>query len=161
MTKFDLVKLINEKPYTPYNLSKDMHGIILRSNSGNNEVLFFNPKNIGEYIIVNIDSCDVEIDKEKLPNEMKEKLLQNYDKLFGKSVAKFEPLKIKEYDTVELLVEDEKYAKFGIHKGDTGCVMNNNGVQNYIEVDFSGIDKNGEYYGDCISVKIEDLKKIK
>lgn len=39
--------------------------------------------------------------------------------------------------------------------------MDNNAVQNYIEVDFSGIDKDGKYYGDCISVKIDDLKVIK
>lgn len=71
------------------------------------------------------------------------------------------PTAINEYDMVELLVEEERYATFGVHKGDVGCVMDNNAVQNYIEVDFSGIDKNGNYYGDCISVKINDLKVIK
>ena len=39
--------------------------------------------------------------------------------------------------------------------------MDNKAVQNYIEVDFSGIDENGIFYGDCISVKIDDLKVIK
>ena len=51
-------------------------------------------------------------------------------------------------------------AFYGIHKGDRGCVMEDNAVQNYVEVDFSGIDENGELYGDCISVKIDDLKVI-
>lgn len=78
-----------------------------------------------------------------------------------KAKNKIQPIKIKEYDMVELLVEEDSYAKFGIHKGDRGCVMDNSAVQNYIEVDFSGIDKNGEFYGDCISVKIDDLKVIK
>ena len=68
---------------------------------------------------------------------------------------------IKEYNMVELIVEEDRYARFGIHKGDRGCVMDNNAVQDYIEVDFSGIDKNGKFYGDCISVKIDDLKVIK
>lgn len=27
---------------------------------------------------------------------------------------------IKEYDLVELLIEDEKYSKFGVHKGNKG-----------------------------------------
>jgi len=27
-------------------------------------------------------------------------------------------------------------------------------------VDFSGIDENGNFYGDCISVKIDDLKVV-
>lgn len=61
---------------------------------------------------------------------------------------------------VELLVENAKYAKYGIHKGDKGCVMDDNAVQNYVEVDFSGIDKNGNFYGDCISVNVDDLKVI-
>ena len=39
--------------------------------------------------------------------------------------------------------------------------MEGDAVQNYIEVDFSGIDKKGNFYGNCISVKIEDLKVIK
>lgn len=62
---------------------------------------------------------------------------------------------------VELIVEDNKYAKYGIHKGDIGCVMDNKAVQNYIEVDFSGVDENGKYYGECISVKLDDLKLLK
>lgn len=69
-------------------------------------------------------------------------------------------MQIKEYDMVELVVEDAKYSKFGIHKGGRGCVMDAKAVQNYIEVDFSGINSEGEIYGDCISVKIEDLKVI-
>ena len=39
--------------------------------------------------------------------------------------------------------------------------MDNNAIQDCIEVDFSGINKNGDFYGDCISVKIKDLKVIK
>ena len=77
-----------------------------------------------------------------------------------KFFKKLERYKIKSYDMVELLVEDEKYTRYGIHKGDRGCVMDDNDVQDYIEVDFSGIDENGNYYGDCISVKINDLKII-
>lgn len=38
--------------------------------------------------------------------------------------------------------------------------MEDYAVQNYVLVDFSGIDKQGEYYGDCISVKIDDLKVV-
>ena len=72
-----------------------------------------------------------------------------------------EPVSINEYDIVELLVEEDRYTKFGVHKGARGCVMDNKAVQNYIEVDFSGIDENGKFYGDCISVKIDDLKVIK
>lgn len=68
---------------------------------------------------------------------------------------------IRAYDIVELIVEDDKYSKFGIHKGDRGCVMDDNAIENYIEVDFSGIDNDGDFYGECISVKTDDLKVVK
>ena len=55
---------------------------------------------------------------------------------------------------VELLAEEDRYTKFDVHKGEKA-------VQNYIEVDFSNIDENGDFYGVCIFAKIDDLKVIK
>ena len=161
MKKLDLVKLINEKPYLENNLQKDMHGIVISENSNTVAVLFFNPQNIGNYAIVNVNIHDIIIDNEKLPDKMQRELLLNFDKILEKAKSYLEPIIIKEYDIVELLVEEDRYSKFGVHKGARGCVMDNKAVQNYIEVDFSGIDENGNFYGDCISVKIDDLKVIK
>lgn len=161
MKKLDLVKLKNDKPYKVFNLVKDMHGIVIELKFDNADVLFFNPQNVGDYAIVNVKLMDLELEKEKLPVEFEKELLSKLDDIIAKAKSEIQPIKIKEYDMVELIVEKDRYAKFGIHKGDRGCVMDNNAVQNYIEVDFSGIDKDGNYYGDCISVKIDDLKVIK
>ena len=161
MKKLDLVKLKNDKPYKTYNLVKGMHGIVVELNFDNADVLFFNPQNVGDYAIVNVKIMDLDLDKEKLPTEFEKELLSKLETLKLKAKNVIEPIAKNEYDMVELLVEEERYTKFGIHKGDRGCVMDNNAVQNYIEVDFSGIDKDGNYYGDCISVKIDDLKVIK
>lgn len=160
MKKFDLVLLKNENPYKQYNLEKNMHGIVLENYFDTLIVLFFNPKNQGDYITATISVSDVMVCNEKIPEKMINELSYNLDIIKSKSKKKFEPLRIKAYDMVELLVEDIKYTKYGIHKGDRGCVMEDNAVQNYVEVDFSGIDENGEFYGDCISVKIDDLKVI-
>ncbi len=160
MKKFDLVLLKNENPYKQYNLEKNMHGIVLENYFDTLIVLFFNPKNQGDYITATISVSDVMVCNEKIPEKMINELSSNLDIIKSKSKEKFEPLRIKAYDMVELLVEDIKYTKYGIHKGDRGCVMEDNAVQNYVEVDFSGIDENGELYGDCISVKIDDLKVI-
>ena len=160
MKKFDLILLKNENPYKQYNLEKNMHGIVLENYFDTLIVLFFNPKNQGDYITATISVSDVMVCNEKMPEKMINELSSNLDIIKSKSKEKFEPLRIKAYDMVELLVEDIKYTKYGIHKGDRGCVMEDNAVQNYVEVDFSGIDENGEFYGDCISVKIDDLKVI-
>lgn len=138
-----------------------MHGIVVDVNYEKADVLFFNPHNVGDYAILSVKTMDLDLDKEKLPTEFKNELLSKLDILKLKAKNGLEAIAINEYDIVELLVEEERYTKFGIHKGDRGCVMDNNAVQNYIEVDFSGIDKDGNYYGECISVKIEDLKVIK
>lgn len=161
MKKLDLVKLKNSEPYKSHNVIDDMHGIVVDVIHENAEVLFFNPHNVGDYTIVNVKTTDLDLDKEKLPIEIEKELLSKLDTVKSKAKNILEPIAINEYDMVELLVEEERYAKFGIHKGDTGCVMDNNAVQNYIEVDFSGIDKDGNYYGDCISVRIDHLKVIK
>ena len=161
MKKLDLVKLKNDKPFKVYNIVKGMHGIVVELNFDNADVLFFNPQNVGDYAIVNVKIMDLDLDKEKLPTEFEKELLSKLETLKLKAKNVIEPIAINEYDMVELLVEEERYTKFGIHKGDRGCVMDNNAVQNYIEVEFSGIDEDGNYYGDCISVKIDDLKVIK
>ena len=161
MKKLDLVKLKNSEPYKSHNVIDDMHGIVVGVIHENAEVLFFNPHNVGDYTIVNVKTTDLDLDKEKLPIEIEKELLSKLDTVKSKAKNILEPIAINEYDMVELLVEEERYAKFGIHKGDTGCVMDNNAVQNYIEVDFSGIAKDGNYYGDCISVRIDHLKVIK
>lgn len=160
MKKFDLIKLKNEEPYRQYNLEKNMHGIVLECNFNILNVLFFNPKNLGDYIIIKIRKNDVVEEKEKLPENIITELNLKLESILSKTKEKFKPLSVKAYDNVELLVEDDKYSKYGIHKGDIGCVMDDYAVQDYVEVDFSGIDQDGNYYGDSISVKVSDLKVI-
>lgn len=126
-------------------------------------VLFLNDKIVGDYAVLKVSNEDIKKVDIKLPinfiSELKKSNKLNEENLLKKqSFKKFE---FKECNLVELLVEDEKYSKFGIHKGDTGVIAIDYAVDDYILVDFSGIDKNGKYYGDCISVKIDDLKLIK
>lgn len=161
MKQFDLVRLTNEKPYKQSNLQKDMRGIVIGFYNNLLDVMFFNPHNCGDYAIVKINANDAILETESLPDKVKNELAEKIDTLKNKAKDIIEPIKIKAYDMVELLVEKERYSKYGVHKGDTGCVMDNSAIQNYVEVDFSGIDDKGNFYGDCISVKIDDLKILK
>ena len=160
MKKLEIIKLINEVPYLKNNLTKNLHGIILEKSKTKSKVLFFNPQNVGRYAIVEVNNQDIILENETLPINIENEIILNLDAILSKANSILEPVSIKAYTTVQLIVDDPKYTRFGIHKGEIGCVMENSAIQDYIEVDFSGINQKGEYYGDCISVKICDLKVI-
>ncbi len=161
MKKFDLIKIINNRIIEKYNLPKDIHGVILDINDNNcAEVLLFNPNNVGDYIILKINNSDFVLEKEKLPKNIQKELYEHLRQINQNAKTHFNPQTVKEYDRVELLVEKEKYAKFGVHKGAQGFVMDAVAVGNNIIVDFSYVDEDGNFFGDCISANIKDLKVI-
>lgn len=160
MKRFDLVKLINDDKYKDNGVFSGFHGIILNTNLNDSEVLFFNKQILGEVIKVKISNNDLKVENAELPENIKNEIIEKFSKNDFILKNKFTKLKLKQYDLVELIVEDEKYSKFGIHIGDKGCVMEIYAVKNYVLVDFSGVDKNGDFYGDCIKVKIDDLRTI-
>lgn len=160
----DIVTLKNlDAKYNKHNLYKNVNGIVLKVLPYNKSlILFLNDKIIGDYAVVEVDNYDLKIEKEILPMNFTSEL-ENLKKLNEEKLLKkqsFEKLSFNECDYVEMIVEEERYAKQGIHKGDRGVVAIDYAVNNSILVDFSGIDKEGNYYGDCISVKVGDIKLI-
>ena len=166
MKQNDIVTLINLKPNykNNNNLYENANGVILKVLPYNKSlVLFLNDKIVGDYAVVEVDNSDIKSEKVKLPLDFINQL-KNSDKLNESNILKkqsFDKLSFNECDFVELIVEDKKYANQGIHKGATGVIAIDYAVHDSILVDFSGLDENGEYYGDCISVKLKDLKIIK
>ncbi len=84
---------------------------------------FRNFKNYDDYACVNINSKYLDFwmkeESENIPNWERFKATGDLTK------DSFKPQKFLEYDLVELTVEKEKYAKFGVHKGMRGVVMEN------------------------------------
>ena len=69
-------------------------------------------------------------------------------------------LEFKECDSVKLIADREEYSSKGLRKGDIGVIAINYDANDSILVDFSSIDNNGNYFGDCIKVKLKDLVKV-
>ena len=65
---------------------------------------------------------------------------------------------MKEYDSVELLVEKETYAKYGVHKGMQGWICYEKCVKGYSLVEFPLYGESGIIA--TIDVRDEDLKVI-
>lgn len=165
MKENDIVRLIKlNNDFIGKNLYDNIHGIILKTLPNDKFlVIFFNDKLIGDYAVVEVNKSDIEKENIELPLEIIE-MLRNSGKISEEELLKkqsLEKLVFDECDLVELLVEKEAYSQLGIHKGDTGVIALDYAVNDEILVDFSGVDDDGNYYGDCISVNIHDLKLIK
>ena len=162
MKKYDIVKLKDN--YENFNnIEANNIGIVLKSNNNDKStILFLNPKITGDYLVLDVDNSFLEQQKENLPPQ----IIKTIDGLISNNKIslkkqQFKNMKFEEYDIVRLTVEKEKYAKHGIHKGETGIVAENYMIKNDILVDFSGIDEKGDYYGDCVTVNVDDLELVK
>lgn len=161
MKKYDLISLKNESPYKKYGIEKNLHGIIIDILQNHIQVLFFNPRNNDEITLLYVNKSDIYLDKEMLPENIKIELEKNIDKLKTKENSIFTTPKFKLFDKVELIVDKEKYSKFGLHNGEIGFVIDDVVISGNIEIDFPYLDENNEFYGETFSINIDDLKIVK
>lgn len=160
MNKLNFVELINLKEeYKTYNLYLHAKGFVIEKYERTSKILFFNEFNEGDYAFVEIFNEDLKLTEDQPPKQLKD-FMENNLKSFVLKEKGFKPKKFKAYQQVELLIEDEKYARSNVHKGDIGTIMEDVVVQDYILVDFGRPDENNNYLGDCVSVKIDHLKPI-
>ncbi len=159
MNRFDFVELINLKEeYNAYNLYLNAKGFVIESYEESSKIFFFNAFNEGDYAFVEVLNEDLKPTKEQPSKLLKDMIEKDLNKFTPKEKG-FKPKKFKAYEQVQLLVEEERYAKYGVHKGDIGTIMEDVEIQDCILVDFGRLDENNNYYGDCISVKIDDIKR--
>ena len=158
MKKLDFVELINfNKTYEEYNLYLNSKGFVIKSDETTSKILFFNQYNEGDYAFVEVLNEDLKLAKEQPPIQLKE-LIENNFQSFTLKEKGFKPRTFKAFQQVELSVDNERYAEFDVHKGDIGTIMEDVAVQDYILVDFGNLDENNNYHGDCISVRLKDVK---
>ncbi len=161
MKQFDFVKLTTiNKNLEKFNLYPNTMGIVINTVDNFATVMFFNEHNQGDYACIKVDIKHLETSPEKPSSEIVDYFKNNIlnfdlkEKGFDKKIFNM-------FDNVELMVENDKYAKYGIHKGFKGVIMEDFAVKNYVLVDFGQLDENGHYFGDCISVNLKDLKILK
>ncbi len=157
----NLVKLKRmREEYKTHNLYKGVRGFVVEDTGKLTTVCFLNDKIFGDYAIVDVFSEDLQYENVDISStyfkEFENTILNKKNKKHY-----LDTLKFKEYDQVRLVRDDEEYAKYDIHCGDLGVVMMDYAIGNQIMVDFSRIDKNGGFHGDCVSVKKEDLEIVK
>ena len=158
--KYKIVKLKNLKEeHKKVGLDNGTLGLLLNEKKSQCLIMFFNHINQGDYLISFINKEHLEITDmvlpEKLSSELEEYIQNNADKIANKN--NFEEIPFNEYDQVELIVDKEKYSKYGLRKGDKGIIASNKATKNKILVDFG---KETEDFDGFISVDFEDIKKV-
>ena len=158
--KYKIVKLKNLKEdYKKIGLDNSSLGLLLNEKNSQCLIMFFNNDNQGDYLVLVMSKADLEITDMVLPNnlcsELEEYIENNADKISNKT--NFEAIPFKECDYVELIVEKEKYSKYGLRKGDRGIIASNKATKNKILVDFG---KEAEDFDGFVSVDFEDVKKV-
>ncbi len=158
--KYKIVKLKNLKEeHKKVGLDNGTLGLLLNEKKSQCLIMFFNNINQGDYLISFINKEHLEITDmvlpEKLSSELEEYIQNNADKIANKN--NFEEIPFNEYDQVELIVDKEKYSKYGLRKGDKGIIASNKATKNKILVDFG---KETEDFDGFISVDFEDIKKV-
>ena len=158
--KYKIVKLKNIKEeYKKLGLSKDSLGLLLNEKNSQCLIMFFNNVNQGDYLMLVMYETDLIITDMVLPNnlcsELEEYIENNADKIASKT--NFEDIPFNECDYVELIVEKEKYSKYGLGKGDRGIIASNKATKGKILVDFGNETQDFDGF---VSVDFEDVKKI-
>lgn len=157
--KYKIVKIKKIKEeYKKLGLSKDSLGLLLNEKNSQCLIIFFNNVNQGDYLVHVMGETDLIITDMVLHSnlcaELEEHIENNADKISNKT--NFKAIPFNECDEVELIVEKEKYIKFGIRKGDKGIIASNKATKNKILVDFG---KETEDFDGFVSVNLEDIKK--
>ena len=158
--KYKIVRLKNAKvEYLKRGLQLNSTGIILSENESDFIVLFFNEQNQGDYLSLPVKKEDALIMDVSLPEklclELEEYFLSERNKFKNKD--NFDAIPFKECDLVELVVDKEKYLKFGLGKGDRGVVASSKAVKNKILIEF---DLKTDEFDGFIMVDFEDVTKI-
>lgn len=158
MKIYDNVELNTElKDLGEKGIHKGCTGLILDIKSDICFVYFRNRKNMGDYACANVNKKYLEFYRHE-----REENIANWERFKATGDLKkdsFKPQKFLEYDLVELIAEKEKYAKFGVHKGMQGVVMENYCIDSDYYVIFTD-ENTAEDIAD-LCVREDDLILIK
>lgn len=157
---YKVVKLKDYKTkYKNQGLTQNNVGILLSQKEEYFQVLFFNARNEGDYLVSLVDKNDVEYIEEDLQEsitvEFDRYVKNNLEKIQNKQNFIMNPF--NECDFVELIVEKEQYKKLGLKKGDRGVIALNKATKDKVLVEFDiETDKTDGF----VLVNFEDVKKV-
>lgn len=137
MKLYDNIRLMEEiEELNQKGIHKGYPGLIVKCDEDIYTVCFYNPYNFGEKAYAKVNKKFLTYSSRSDKRIIRE--LDDY--LKSENMEKHTHLTecdVKEYDAVELIVENPKYTKEGVHKGDRGCVISTYAIEGHWEIIFS------------------------
>lgn len=155
MKKYNAVELINENlELNKEGIHQGFMGILIEKSQKQKEwlVMFFNPKNEGEYATALVFEHDL-----KLLGDIPAHTIEILNKIIKKrnfiEKTQLNQPKLKEYDKVMLLLDKPEYENAGVYAGMCGCVISEYAIKGKWEVIFSE-DGTGK---DIASIEVDEV----
>ena len=89
--------------------------------------VFFNPQNSGDYAVAAVKE-EYLTEKTPLPSGIADELKKAANRPDFFEHTELKQMRLMEHDTVELIAEKDKYARFGAHKGMPGMVISERAI---------------------------------
>lgn len=152
MQKYDHIILKNENDMLgKRGIHKNYRGEVVEVKGDKLKILFDHPRIHGNYAFAWVNESDVEFDyrDSEYAMQLTDELLSKTDETKHTTLIEAD---VYEYDWVQIIVEKEEYAKYGVHKGMEGCVLMPDSYDNTWYVEFSKEDGSGEVLADlCVA----------
>ena len=104
-------------------IHKGCFGTIMKLGEERSLVLFYNRQDMGDYAFAWVENTDLEYYRKQYSEETALKTIEWFKKQDPAKKVRFEETRLREYDTVKVLVEKEEYAKHGVHKDMVGTIL--------------------------------------
>ncbi len=159
MAKYKYIKItkLNEQLINK-NIGLNYGGLLIYRRQNVSSVLVFNKFNLGEFCTTEIENNCFEVFADA-PKGLEFKTTEFLKGLNHLTSSKLSLPKFKEFDVVELTVENEAYAQHGVHKGAIGTIMEDKAINNKWGVIFSDAKTGKDIANLCINQDHLKLKK--
>lgn len=159
MRVYDEVKLKDELPeLAEKGIHQGCDSDVIAVDGDMCKVIFFAPRIYGDYAVVQVEQNALTYISHMSASRI-EIIKEAVSAMDESKHTRFLDVDVYEYDEVEVIVDKEKYAKHGVHKGMTGTVIADYSIRNKWLIEFSD-EESGEDIA-ILEVHREDFKVIK
>ena len=124
LEELDDIHLKNEvKELAECGIHKGCFGTVMKTEEKRSLVIFYNRDDLGDHAFAWVENDNLEYYRKPYCIETALDTAEWFKKQDPSKKTRFTETHLREYDSVKVLVEKEQYAKFGVHQGMIGTIL--------------------------------------